>query len=76
MEENEIGGICRAHGGVEKCVKIIFGKTKVMGFLRRHEDKLNGPYRNSFRVRRLIRLGQGKCRWRALVNTKVNLRVS
>jgi hypothetical protein len=80
IKENEVGGTCGTHGGGEECVQGLDGKA-------RRKEPLGGPRCRWEDVIRMdlreigwgsvdwIQLAQDRDRWRALVNTVMNLRV-
>jgi hypothetical protein len=80
MKENEVGGTCGTHGREEECVQGFGGKA------RRRERSLGRPrsrwedgIRMDLRETRVsvewIQLAQDRDRWRALVNTVMNLQI-
>jgi hypothetical protein len=75
-----MGGACGAHGEVRGAYNILVGRPKGRRSLgrprRRWEDSLKMDLRETgFRDVDWIHWAQDRDRWRALVNTAMNLRV-
>jgi hypothetical protein len=79
IKENEVGGICGTHGRGEECVQAFVGKEGKIPLLRprrRWEDGIRMDLREiGWGSVDWIQLVQDRDRWRALVNTVMNLRV-
>ena len=79
IEKNEMGGACSAYGGEERRIQGFVGKPegkKPLGRSRRRwEDDIKMDLQKvSCGGRDLIQLALDRDRWRALVNTVMNLR--
>jgi hypothetical protein len=79
MKENEVGGTCGTHGRGEKSVQGFGGKARRRRPLgrprRRWEDGIRMDLTEiGWRSVEWIQLAQDRNRWRALVNTAMNLR--
>jgi hypothetical protein len=75
-----VGGTCGTHGGGERCLQVLVGKPKVkrpLGRPRRSwEDNIKMDLKEiGIDGANWIRLAQDRVRWRAFVNTVMNLRV-
>jgi hypothetical protein len=68
-----VGGTYSTHGRGEECLhKVLMGKSEGKRPLGRPRSRLGGDWLGSVD---LIQLAQDRDRWRALVNTVMNLRV-
>jgi len=79
MEMNEMGGACGAYGGGERCAQVLVekpeGKRPLGRPRRRREDNIKMDLRAVGGGGDWTELAQDRDRWRALVNTVMNLRV-
>ena len=74
-----MGGTCGAYGGGERCAQVLVGKPEGKRPLerprRRWENNIKLDLREVGEVGDWMELAQNRDRWRALVNTVMNLRV-
>jgi len=74
-----MGGVCGAYGGGEGCARVLVGKPegkRPMGIHRhRWEDNIKMDLREVGGGGDWIELSQDRDRWKALVNTVMNLQV-
>ena len=74
-----MGGACGAYGGEERLHRVLVGKPEVKRPLRRPrrrwEDNIKMDLREMGGGGNWMELAQDRDRWRALVNTVMNLRV-
>jgi hypothetical protein len=75
-----MGGACGAHGGDEKCIKILVRKPEGKRPLERPRRRYENNIKMSIWEKcsggvDWIHLAQDRDRWRALVKTVMNLRV-
>jgi len=79
VKEDEVGGACSTHGRIEKCIKILVGKTEGKGPLWRFRRRWEYNIRMYLRERgsegvNWMHLAQDRGQWWALVNSVMNLR--
>ena len=79
MEKNEMGGACGEYGGREGVYRVLVGKPEGRRPLgrprRRWVDNIRMDLLEVGGVGDWMELAQDRDRWRALVNTVMNLRV-
>jgi hypothetical protein len=80
MKEEEMGGTCGTHGGGRGVYRVLVGRSEGKRLLgrprRRWEDNINLDLREiGIDGANWIQLAQDRVRWRASVNTVINLRI-
>jgi hypothetical protein len=80
MKEDEVGGTCGTHGEGRGVYRVLVGRPECMKPLgrprHRWEDNIKLDLREiGIHGANWIRMAQDRVRWRAFVNTVLNLRV-